>query len=233
MDSNLAYHGPLGDVFAAHSERGSYNAYIDRPAMLELIGDVSGQRILDAGCGPGYHAAELVERGADVLGLEGSASLVERARTRLGDRAEVRQHDLNTPLDFVPDESFDGALCALVLHHLRDRMQLLREVFRVLRPGGRFALSTTHPASDWQYFNDSYFSEEWVDLPFNEHSIRFQRMSLETFIGEVLAAGFVLERLVEPRPVPALRDIDPARYDDLSERPTFLAVRLRRPVDRP
>lgn len=231
MPSNLAYHGSLGDHFNVNAEHSAYNAYIDRPAMLDLAGDVAGQRILDAGCGAGFYAAALADRGASVLGLEDSAVLVAHARARLGDRAEVRQYDLNTPLDELGDGSFDGAVCALVLHHLADRPRFLGEVFRVLRPGGWFVLSTTHPAADYRHFADSYYSEDWVDLalPDGRHSVRFQRMNLEVLLGEVLGAGFVLERLVEPRPVEAYRDIDADRYAQLVDRPTLLAVRLRRP----
>jgi len=231
MPVNLAYHGSNADYFANHAEKGTWNAYVDRPAMLNLIGEVAGKRILDAGCGAGHYAAALVERGASVLGVEGSAELVAHARARLGDRAEVRQHDLNTPLDIVADAAFDGVLCALVLHHLQARSEFLREVFRVLRPGGWFALSTTHPTSDWRHFEDSYFSQEWVDLIMRDgkHSIRYQRMSLETILNEVLSAGFILERLVEPRPADALREINQAAYDNLTRNPSLLALRLRRP----
>lgn len=231
MASDLAYHGSNGDYFASHAEHGTWNAYVDRPAMVDLTGEVAGQRILDAGCGAGHHAAGLVERGASVLGLEGSAELVAHARHRLGDRAEVQQHDLNTPLVNVEGESLDGVLCALVLHHLRAREQFLHEVFRVLRPGGWFALSTTHPTTDWQQFGKSYFSQEWVDLMMRDgkHSIRYQRMSLEAIIDELLSAGFILERLVEPRPVEALREVNPDAYDKLLKNPSLPALRLRRP----
>lgn len=231
VSSHLAYHGGLGDHFAEHAEHSVHNAYIDRPAMVSLAGDVAGQRILDAGCGAGHHAAALIERGATVVGLEGSATLVAHARTRLGDRADIRLHDLNTPLTSFVDSSFDGVLCALVLHHLQDRSQFLREVFRVTRPGGWFALSTSHPTSDWRHFEGSYFSQEWVDLTTKDerHSIKYQRMTLETLVNEVLAAGFLLERLVEPRPSDALREIDPAAFERLSQTPSFLALRVRRP----
>jgi 2-polyprenyl-3-methyl-5-hydroxy-6-metoxy-1,4-benzoquinol methylase len=231
MPSNVAYHGSLGDHFIRHAETSTYNAHIDRPAMLDLAGDVAGQRILDAGCGPGFYADALVERGASVLGLEASAELIAHARSLLGDRAEIRPHDLNTPLDGIADGSFDGAVCALVLHHLVDRGRFLRELFRVIRPGGWLVLSTTHPTADWQHFEDSYFSAEWVDLVTSDgtHSVRLQRMSMEAVVSELLAAGFVLERLVEPRPVESLREIDPDRHAVLSRRPTLLALRLRRP----
>lgn len=231
VTSNLAYHGSLGDSFANRAEDGTYNAYVDRPAMLDLIGEVAGQRILDAGCGPGLHAAALVERGASVVGLEGSATLVEHARARLGDSAEVHQHDLNLPMDTIADGSFDGVVCALVLHHLRDRAGFLSEVFRVLRPGGWFVLSTSHPTSDWRHFEDSYFSQDWVDLDLRDgkHTIRYQRMTLENIFDELLAAGFTVEKLVEPRPIEALRDVDPIAYDRLSQAPSFIAFRLRRP----
>lgn len=231
MTSNLAYHGSDGDYFAEHADTGTWNSYIDRPTMLALIGDVSGQRVLDAGCGAGHYAAALVERGASVLGVEGSSALVTHARARLGDRAEVIRHDLDTPLGLLPDATFDGVVCALVLHHLRDRPQLLRELARVLRPGGWLALSTTHPTFDWNHLGDPYFSSEWVELKMRdgEHSIRYQRMSLETILGELLCAGFVLDRLVESRPDESLRARNQEEYDNLSRSPSLLALRLHRP----
>jgi hypothetical protein len=54
-------------------------------------------------------------------------------------------------------------------------------------------------------------------------------MTLETFLGELLGAGFVLERLVEPRAVAEAREIDPRRYEKSQREPYFLAVRFRRP----
>jgi SAM-dependent methyltransferase len=244
MLRETAYHGELGDVFAAHAETSNYNAYIDRPAMLALAGDVAGLRILDIGCGPGYYAAALSERGARVIGIEGSAELLEHARARTGgmivtgedgqvtEGVELRQHDLETPLGFAADASFDLAVCALVIHHIRDRAGLLVEIFRVLRPGGRLLISTTHPAADWDHFGDSYFSQEWVDLPVrgqSELTIHFQRNTVEGFITELLAAGFVLEALVEPRAIPELQEVDPEAYARLTQYPSLLAAQLRRP----
>ncbi|MGW0483557.1 class I SAM-dependent methyltransferase [Nonomuraea sp. NPDC003214] len=226
-----AYHDALGDHFAGHAETSPYNAYTDRPAMLALAGDVSGARVLDVGCGAGHYAAELVARGARVVGVDGSATLLGHARARVGGRAELLLHDLEEPLGFAADASFDGALCALVYEHVRDRARLLGELRRVLRPGGWLLVSTTHPTADWQHFGGSYFSHDWRDLPLGDSglSIHYQRLPLETFLGELLAAGFVLEHLAEPRPTAELREVDEAAYDRLHRAPSFLAVRLRRP----
>ncbi|MFY1633930.1 class I SAM-dependent methyltransferase [Solwaraspora sp. WMMB335] len=81
-----------GDHFARHADTSPYNAYVDRPAMLALAGDVGGQRILDVGCGAGHYAAELLSRGAEVVGIDDSATLLAHARRRLGDRADLHRH---------------------------------------------------------------------------------------------------------------------------------------------
>lgn len=165
MPAEHAYHDELGDHFAKNADTSPYNAHTDRPAMLALAGDVAGLKILDVGCGAGHYAAELLAGGAEVVGIDGSATLLSHARERLGDRAELRMHDAEKPLDFIDDASFDGVVCALMLHHITDRPRLLGELRRVLRPGGWLLVSTTHPTADWRKFGGSYYADDWVDLP--------------------------------------------------------------------
>jgi len=189
---------------------------------------VSGADILDVGCGAGHYAAELFARGARVTGIDRSATLLERARGRVHDRAVLRLHDLEQPLEFAADYSFDGVVCALVIHHVANRRRLLREMRRVLRPDGWLVISTSHPTADWRRFGGSYYDEPSVDMAFGSGSIHFQRMTLETFLGELLGAGFILDTFVEPRPGIELKAIDEVAYARLHERPCFIAVRVRR-----
>ena len=56
----------FADAFLEHARDGFYNALYDRPACLELLGNVQGKQVLDAACGPGLYAAELSSRGAQV-----------------------------------------------------------------------------------------------------------------------------------------------------------------------
>jgi len=145
---------PMWEGFAedylVHAPESAYNAYYDRPAVLEALGSVEGLRVLDAGCGPGLYSAELVAGGAGyVLGVDASPEMIRLATETVQGPVEFRVHDLAEPLRWLDDRSFDAAVMALVIHHLDDRVAALREISRVLRPGGRLVVSTHHPTGDW------------------------------------------------------------------------------------
>jgi SAM-dependent methyltransferase len=95
---NERHYEKFADEFLEHAEDGFANAYIDRPACLELLGDVRGKRVLDAACGPGLYAAELLRRGAGVTGFDASPRMVEICRDRVP-AGTFRVHDLGRPLD--------------------------------------------------------------------------------------------------------------------------------------
>jgi SAM-dependent methyltransferase len=227
-----SYHGATGEVFAARADGPGLNALHDRPAVLDLIGPVSGQRIVDLGCGAGHYAAALSSAGASVVGVEGSESLVAHARARLAGNAActVVRHNLEEPMHFLEDDSMDGALCALFLHHISRRGEVVAEVRRVLRPGGWLVVSTTHPTADWGRFGGSYFDERWIRRPIGAQgeAIEYQHLSLSTIVNELLGAGFTLDRMIEPTPSPALKDVDPKKYEELSAAPVFLGLRLHK-----
>lgn len=208
---------------------GAYNALYDRPATLELLGGVQGLDVLDAGCGPGLYAAELVQRGAKVTGIDGSPQMIELARARIGTRAALRVHDLATPLNWVPDASFDAIVMALVVHHIDDRVALFREMHRVLRPGGHVVFSTHHPTTDWLRLGGSYFDIEPVEEVWQgDWDVRYWRLPLTATCAEVYEAGFLIERIVEPQPSLELARRFPEEHSKLAERPGFIMFRLVR-----
>lgn len=218
------------DDYLLHAADSSYNALYDRPAVLELLGGVDGLRVLDVGCGPGLYAAELVARGAVVVGLDQSPRMVELARARVPTGAEFRVHDLSEPLDWLQGESFDLAVMALVIHHLDDRVNVLSEVHRLLRPGGALVVSTHHPTTDWVRRGGSYFDVEVIEETWKGNwDVRYWRMPLTRSCAEFAEAGFLIERLVEPRPSAELRERFPEDHEKLSQRPGFIAFRLLKP----
>ncbi|MBN1092448.1 class I SAM-dependent methyltransferase [Blastococcus sp. TML/M2B] len=219
----------MADEFLAHAEDGAYNAHYDRPAVLELLGDVTGLRVLDAGCGPGLYAEELLARGAEVVGFDASSAMVELARARVGDRAEIRVARLDEPLPY-PDASVDLVVCALAIHYVADERAAFAEMRRVLKPGGAAVVSTQHPTTDWLRKGGSYFdrvleTDAWSMLS-GRHEVQFWREPLSDLCAAATDAGFVIQRLVEPRPPESMRQRWPEEAAKLSTRPGFLALRL-------
>ena len=223
----------MGEAYAAHADEGAVNSLYDRPAMLALAGDVRGRRVLDVGCAAGALTAALVERGADVLGIDASAAMIAIAERRLGGRAAFRVADLAAPLDFVPAASVDVVTASLVLHYLQDWVPALRELHRALAPDGRLVLSTHHPGEDWRWFDrPDYFAVEPITDTFptaaGPAEVHFWRRPLSAVFAAVRDAGFQVDELAEPMPLPECRERDPRVWTLLTTRPRFLYLRLVR-----
>jgi len=217
----------FADEFLEHAEDGFFNAHYDRPACLSLLGDVTGKQVLDAACGPGLYAAELIHRGAAVTGFDQSPRMVEICRERAG-RGEFRVHDLADPIGWLPDGSVDLVLCALAIEYVDDRVAALREFRRVLRPGGALVLSRLHPTGDWLRHGGSYFDVRLIHETWSKRwQVHYWLAPLETTCEEIFQAGFLIERLLEPRPVPEAAALDPEHYERLAREPSgFMAFRL-------
>ncbi len=166
MSRHESQYDPIARAYAEQIEANAWNAHYERANALRLVGDVSGRRVLDAGCGPGAHAAVLADRGATVTGIDASSELLSIATARLGDRVTLVPGDLSDPLPFE-DDSFDVVLASLVLHYLRDWEPTLAEFHRVLVPDGRLVISTHHPMLSHaigegdDYFALCEFDDEW------------------------------------------------------------------------
>jgi SAM-dependent methyltransferase len=193
----------FAEAYSAENEVSLFNAYYERPAILALAGDVAGRRVLDAGCGSGPLFAALRDRGAIVTGFDQSAKMLEIARRRLGDGADLRVADLGRPLPF-PDGAFDDVIASLVLHYLQDWTAPLAELRRVLRPGGRLIASVDHPLQGHpllrpgtDYFATYERTEEWT---FGGRSVpmRFWHRPLPAMISAFTRAGFRIAVIDEP-----------------------------------
>jgi SAM-dependent methyltransferase len=117
-----------------------------KEALLRQANIQDGHRVLDLGCGTGTLAllVKRAHRGAEVFGLDADPEALKLARTKLEEAGiEVELHQgLASALPYVA-ESFDLALSSLFFHHLLSELKLeaMREVLRVLRPGGAFHIA--------------------------------------------------------------------------------------------
>jgi ubiquinone/menaquinone biosynthesis C-methylase UbiE len=150
---DAASYDGVAEAFDRHSRRLSGQAAA-RLASLVHVG--SRDRVLDVGTGTGlipFALAAATEPPASILGIDLSAGMIETARRRLrddlGDDARVRFERMDAEHLELPDQSFDVVLSGFALTHVPRPELALREIFRVLRPGGRLgiALGSRPPAA--------------------------------------------------------------------------------------
>lgn len=206
-----------------------HNAFYDRPNMLNLLGSCKGMNILDAACGPGKYAEELLARGAKVTGFDISAEMIKYARQRNGTNGTFFVHDMEEPLTDIEDNVFDVVICALAFNYIRNWDATLREFHRVLKPNGRLVVSMEHPLYEYLYYkSDRYFDIEpvhciWTgfDKPVEMHSFR---RPLTSCLMPIIHNGFRIEEVLEPLPTPEFADHDAKHYEELSKFPAFLCI---------
>jgi SAM-dependent methyltransferase len=114
-------------------------------ALLDAAGVRQGTRVVDVATGAGYVAAAAAERGAEVIGIDFSATQIALAKRRCPS-IEFREGDAGA-LPF-PDGTFDAVVSNFGMPHLPDPDAFISEAFRVLRSGGRFAFSVSAPPEE-------------------------------------------------------------------------------------
>jgi ubiquinone/menaquinone biosynthesis C-methylase UbiE len=123
------------------SNIGATTERLESMLILDLVGDVSGRRILDIGCGDGEFAFELTRRGAIVTGIDLSPAMIDAARRRATQRnADIEFHVATAEHLPFPGEQFDVVTAITILCFVEDPAPVFREIARVLRLGGRLVI---------------------------------------------------------------------------------------------
>ena len=173
---------------------------------LRLLGNLSGKRVLDLGCGGGQNLVALARAGAHAIGLDSSQeqlAAAKRLAEHQGVRVEVHRGDL-ADLAFLRAESVDLAFSAYGLSRVEDLNRLFRQVHRVLRQGAPFVFSIEHPLSSIlegapsgpAAVRRSYFDPG--------SAVPFRHTLAELFSG-LSRAKFRVDALVEPEPAEGTR----------------------------
>ena len=215
------------------------NGLLDKP-MLTACGDVTGKKIIDCGCGEGRFCRILAARGANyVLGVDLCEPMIEAARELQSEIDEYCIADVQD-LNFIDNGMFDLAISYLNQCDVPDLDRNNREVYRILKPGGRFIVANLHPmrsaVGGWHRSDRGDKEHVILDRYFDESNRTWKMMgseftnfhrTLSTYISSFLNAGFGIEGIVEPT-VNSEQLRDYPELDDELRVPNFIVYILKK-----
>lgn len=184
MDNPLHKHGKFFDVWSRFYRAGPLGLELRRiqRLALERLRAVPGQKVLDLGCGPADGAQRLREQGIDAIGLDYSNGMLEKASQVPELAGRLTRGDAGR-LPFK-DAAFDKIVCTNSFHHYPDHFAALKEMRRVLKPGGLLVLVDPRKDSPFGRLAIELFEERVFGLK----EVRI--FTLERWHGLLREAGF-------------------------------------------
>ena len=210
--------------------------------LKKMMPNFKDKRVLDLGCGFGWHCRYAVENGArSVIGIDISQKMLSEAKskTKCGNIEYICM-----PIEDIdfPEGSFEVVISSLALHYIKSFEDVLDRVYKCLSTGGDFVFSVEHPIftaqgpQDWYYDDkgnilhwpvDHYFTEGIRNAKFlGEEVIKYHR-TLTTYLNSLIKIGFEITGVVEPKPAENLLNTVSGMLDEL-RRPMMLLVSARK-----
>lgn len=210
--------------------------------LQKMLPDFAGKRVLDLGCGFGWHCIYAVEHGATcVTGIDISEKMLEEARKRNSSPLIEYKCMAIEDFDFQPN-SYDVVISSLTFHYLESFENISCKINTCLKSGGSFVFSVEHPIftaygnQDWYYDQsgarihwpvDRYFTESKRTAVFLGEEVTKYHKTLTTYINGLLQTGFEICELIEPQPNDAMLNSIPEMKDEL-RRPMMLLISARK-----
>ena len=201
----------------------SANAVIEQPALFSLCPEFKGKTVLDLGCGYGENCKRIADAGAEqVVGIDISAKMLAVANTENSGETITLLHLSMNQLSKL-SQTFDIVLSSLAVHYIEDFDTLAHNIHRLLNPGGLFIFSQEHPLTTalGNYGEPGERTTHWIV----DGVIKYHR-SFSDIVNALAAAGFVIEKSLEPRPHEEVIQQDPS-YQQFVHKPLFLLIRAK------
>ena len=206
--------------------------------LKEMFPPLKGSRVLDLGCGYGWHCKYAVDQGAEeVLGIDASVRMIEEAKKRNADSRITYRTGSLEEYEY-PEETWDCVVSNLALHYIEDIESVYRLVYRTLKKGGTFLFNIEHPVftsgvrEDWIYDEngdplywpvDDYFYPGERKTCFLGCDVLKYHHTLTQIMNGLLRSGFVIEMVEEAEPPEEMMDM-PGMKDEM-RRPMMLMIR--------
>ncbi|GHU21863.1 SAM-dependent methyltransferase [Spirochaetia bacterium] len=230
---SLDSYNKMAEYYARFVDTKPWNAYYERPAMIDLLPDVSGKKVLDAGCAGGWYSQWLLDHGACPFAVDVNKNMVAVTQKRTQNKCFAAQADLNVPLEIIQDDSMDIIITSLVLHYIKNLSFVFCELYKKLKPDGILIFSTNHPFTDFLYRNQkNYFelaliNDEWT-MDKERIPVQYYSRPLGDILQPAINAGFCIKKIVEPVPTEEFRNVLPEEYKHLLTWPNFLCVKAKK-----
>jgi SAM-dependent methyltransferase len=219
-----------------------YNEMLEMPAMLSILGNVKGKKILDFGCGSGIYAKLLTKKGAIVKGFDISNKMISIAKKENPDILFKIGGGYNIPFK----EKFDIVQASLVLDYFNDWNKVFKEVSRVLNKNGIFVFSTNNPIRECvkrmnigkkkiyvfgkiNYFKEKPFYDDWKFE--NEQlvvKVPCYHKTYETIIKTIIKNGFEITDYKDCFPLKKSKKLFKGHYKIWSSIPYFCVWKVRK-----
>jgi ubiquinone/menaquinone biosynthesis C-methylase UbiE len=234
--------------YASSADLKGLNKFIEKPAMFDLLPDITGDRVICLGCGSGDECFEMIKRGAkSVLGLDASYGMIEQARKKykhvedisfiVGDFANIEQ-------DY---RKFDLVYSSLAFHYEKNFEELIRGIKKFFAKGSVLLFSMSHPirssyetetieknvvkglaeitlANKETKFVGDYFKTEMIEETWMQGKFQYNyyHHKIEDVFNALSDHHFRILKVVEPKPVDeGTHQIDPKYF----KYPPFLIVK--------
>jgi SAM-dependent methyltransferase len=208
------------------------------PAFRSLLPELRGKRVLDLGCGFGWHCRYMREQGASlVVGVDLSQKMLARAKADTNDPAiEYRLCTIENAA--FPAEDFDVVISSLALHYVEPFDLACRNISRWLRERCTFVFSVEHPmftaiaAQEWclgrggeklHWPVDDYHEEGQRHTQWMANNVIKYHRTIASYVNTLIESGFCVVKLLEPVPTPEMLAMRP-EWKDERRRPMFLLI---------
>ncbi len=187
------------------------------PFTLKRLGDVSGKKILDLGCGEGGYSRELARKNAIVTAVDCAGNAIQYCLSKaMEEQLKIDYHVRNScDLYDIADDTFDVVLASMMLMDCEDFEGTVREIYRVLKPSGRLFASVCHPCFHTSggigrqgsgmnrqvVVSDYYHPTEWeAPLASGTVPVVWRHRTLQDYVKTFRRCGLAIADLHEPVP---------------------------------
>lgn len=205
--TNTEFWNTVGSDFLGITSLPSWSEFLPSEEKLNLLGDLTGKRVLEICCGNGRSLEYASKRGAaDLWGLDISENQIKEAKEYLSSK-NIKANLLCSPMENecgIPTDYFDVVFSVFGIGWTTDLKMTFKHIHSYLKDGGSFVFSWSHPIhkcvsveNEKLVFSNSYFDENWYSADIDGKTIMMSNRMLSSYINALSDNGFIIEKLIE------------------------------------